>query len=1266
MLSRTLRSWLVAAQAKPNPRRVPRQRKMAVEQLEERQLLTAAAAPLPNALLLDFDTAKSPLTPDYTGVQPVRYSEARGFGWQTTTGLTAIDRGSSDPLTRDFHRGKANTFLVDVPNGTYQVTALLGDPANPMDRVSIKAEDRLVASNLSGATGKSVESTFQVEVTDGQMNLSFSDRGGRNPYFTLAALNIAALNTTAVSAAPTANAGADFSAAEGQSLRFDGTATGSGLSYLWSFGDGSSAEGTLSPEHTYQDNGTYTATLTVTDDQGNQAVDTLTVAVANAAPLVSLAGGFAGQAGVPLGFTATATDPGTADQGSLSYGWDFGDGQTSTLESPTHVYATEGAYTVTLTVTDKDNGSTTGQSQTLIEPASPLPALSIDAGADQNADEGQPVAFAGQVSGADLRATRLSYLWDFGDGAQSSGTLNPSHSYGDNGAYTVTLTVTDDQGSQAVDTLTVLVATVAPAAALPASFSGQVNEALTFTPAVSDPGQADQAAGFTYAWNFGDGSQSSGASATHSYAGAGTYSVTVTVTDKDGAAAVASSTVTVTAPTPASAPFTDDFIVTPFGDRIPNFGAHPTISSAASGAWSNPSTWSLGRLPVAGDVVSILGGNTVSYDLVSDAAIKTVVIQSGGHLVFRTDVNTRLVATNILVLEGGELQIGTEANPVNAAVKAEVIFANVPLDLASDPSQYGNGLIGLGKVTMHGAYRSSSFERLAVEPRAGDLTLTLANPVSGWRVGDRLSLPDSRALGYLAQALWDPEWETATLAGISADGRVLTLTSPLQFAHPGAGDGGELTFLPHVANVTRNVVVKSQSAAGTRGHALFTYRADVDIRQTAFFSMGRTTSADVDDTTYDDTGAVTHIGTNQSGRHSVNFRHLIGPAVTPANGFQYTFIGNVVQCQLPDHIFKWGITIEDSHYGLIQGNVLQNWVGGLATVTGSESYNVIEGNLVMRSKQGDHFWLNGTRNYFRNNVGASAKTGNVYYVPINLDSDRMFSVPAYRGADPTQPGQAEQFLWIRSTFLEFTNNEEYGSMSGMYFDHRHGGAAQGGHLVSGLKAWGIANTVIGGYDTDGLIIDGLVTRALPEGLAVYAYTNVTVQNSDIRGALVGIHQYGASNLTVTNTYVQAATGVLITKSLVAFAVWDTVPADYERWTVIQDVRFDAIPGAEFHSIVMDYRGSRMADLKHTVRVINYQQQAGNNFRVYFLEQAADALAPFVGDNPEDPIFGRSGAPVAGLTNQQAWELYGIAFAGEIAPATANATTRPEITGLTSP
>src|SRR5262249_2229391 len=150
-------------------------------------------------------------------------------------------------------------------------------------------------------------------------------------------------------------------------------------------------------------------------------------------------------------------------------------------------------------------------------------------------------------------------------------------------------------------------------------------------------------------------------------------------------------------------------------DKVPNFGANPTAVALKSGNWSDPSTWSSGQAPVAGDVVSIGAGVTVVYDVVSDAALKTVAVQAGGHLVFRTDVNTRLTVVNLLVMEGGELQVGTAANPVAAAVKAEIVFADVPLDLANDPEQYGNGLIGLGKVTMHGAALSDTFVRLGAE-----------------------------------------------------------------------------------------------------------------------------------------------------------------------------------------------------------------------------------------------------------------------------------------------------------------------------------------------------------------------------------------------------------------------------------------------------------------------------------------------------------------------------------------------------------------------
>src|SRR5262249_25510070 len=258
----------------------------------------------------------------------------------------------------------------------------------------------------------------------------------------------------------------------------------------------------------------------------------------------------------------------------------------------------------------------------------------------------------------------------------------------------------------------------------------------------SDPGTNDSP--WTITVNWGDSNNSSftrttqGAlSANHTYAAAGTYTVTVTVTDKDNGANSAGNTVTVTDP--------GDFIITPY-DRIPNFGPPPPVTSAQSGNWPSPSTWSTGVVPAAGAIVSIANGTTVTYDVTSDAAIDTVAIQAGGHLVYRTDISTRLTVINLLVMEGGELRIGDQTTPVAANVKAEVVFANVPIDTAKDPAQYGHGLIGLGKVTIYGAVKNQTFVKLAVPPVAGDTTLTLQQPVTGWQVGDRLILPDSRQL----------------------------------------------------------------------------------------------------------------------------------------------------------------------------------------------------------------------------------------------------------------------------------------------------------------------------------------------------------------------------------------------------------------------------------------------------------------------------------------------------------------------------------------
>ena len=60
------------------------------------------------------------------------------------------------------------------------------------------------------------------------------------------------------------------------------------------------------------------------------------------------------------------------------------------------------------------------------------------------------------------------------------------------------------------------------------------------------------------------------------------------------------------------------------------------------------------------------------------------------------------------------------------------------------PKQFGTGITVFGKMSMHGSVRTPTFVRLATEPRAGHTALTLSEPVSGWQMGDRLILPDTR------------------------------------------------------------------------------------------------------------------------------------------------------------------------------------------------------------------------------------------------------------------------------------------------------------------------------------------------------------------------------------------------------------------------------------------------------------------------------------------------------------------------------------------
>jgi len=131
---------------------------------------------------------------------------------------------------------------------------------------------------------------------------------------------------------------------------------------------------------------------------------------------------------------ASFTDTSTAGDGSYSYVWDFGDGNSSTDASPVHTYTADGSYTVELTVTDGMMNSDTFSSSVSV--AASLPPEAAFTVAVNNL----AATFTDTSSGG---YGNLSYVWDFGNGTSST-EQSPSYTYPSAGTFTVQLTITDE------------------------------------------------------------------------------------------------------------------------------------------------------------------------------------------------------------------------------------------------------------------------------------------------------------------------------------------------------------------------------------------------------------------------------------------------------------------------------------------------------------------------------------------------------------------------------------------------------------------------------------------------------------------------------------------------------------------------------------------------------------------------------------------------------------------------------------------------------
>jgi PKD repeat protein len=342
--------------------------------------------------------------------------------------------------------------------------------------------------------------------------------------------------------APVADANGPYTIDEGTALILDGSGSydpnGDPLSFAWDLdNDGEFDDATVAkPSYTWMDNGTYTVGLKVSDGLLEDTAKA-TVIVNDLGPTAAFTWSPEPQAeGAAVNFTDQSTSP--VDP-IVSWAWNFGGLGSSSDQHPSFTFNDNGIYTVTLTVTDEDGSTDSVSHDVTVSDRGPAAAFTWS---PEPQNEGAAVNFTDQsTSPVD---SIVSWAWNFG-GLGSSSDQHPSFTFNDNGIYTVTLTVTDDDGSIAAVSHEVTILDQAPTANLTGDPSLDEEQTGSY-----DAGGSTSSPDVIvlYEWDLdGDGQfdDATGATADYAWPNAGSYTVAVRVTDDDGSTDTATLDVTV-------------------------------------------------------------------------------------------------------------------------------------------------------------------------------------------------------------------------------------------------------------------------------------------------------------------------------------------------------------------------------------------------------------------------------------------------------------------------------------------------------------------------------------------------------------------------------------------------------------------------------------------------------------------------------------------------------------------------------------------------
>ncbi|MEM8952716.1 MAG: G8 domain-containing protein [Verrucomicrobiota bacterium] len=455
------------------------------------------------------------------------------------------------------------------------------------------------------------------------------------------------------------------------------------------------------------------------------------------------------------------------------------------------------------------------------------------------------------------------------------------------------------------------------------------------------------------------------------------------------------------------------------------------VRSVASGAWSEPETWSTDQVPQPGSRVQIREGHRVRYDVESSEAIRAIHV--AGTLAFATDRDTRLDVGLIRIERGDEwkeggfdchyepggpddspqpaLQIGTALEPVGREHRALVRLVYFEGD---DEESLPAIVCFGGRMDIHGAPLERTWVKLGRTASVNETRLFLDGDVSDWRAGDRIVITATDrqrpVAGVMTPHVTDKaSSEERTITQVShyassvlqrsvASDSYVTIDAPLVFPH--RAEGG---YAGEVANLSRNVIIESADPEGPRGHTMYHRHSAGSISYAEFRHLGKE---------------------GLLGRYPIHY-HLVGDSMRGSS---------IIGASIWDSDNRW-VTIHGTQYLVVRDCVGYRSVGhGYFMEDGTEVFNVLDRNLAIQAlvgkplprqdlpydrNDGAGFWWANSLNAFTRNVAVECdQHGFRFEVEATEDFDPVLDVLRHDGTT--------EAVDIRTLpFIRFDDNEAH-------------------------------------------------------------------------------------------------------------------------------------------------------------------------------------------------------------------------------------------------